>query len=46
MLETDGLPGEAVGAFPHAARLTTSIPEQRYLSVRATAVSDPGGLGH
>jgi RNA polymerase sigma factor (sigma-70 family) len=46
LLELAGHDGEAVEAYRLAARLTTSIPEQRYLNGRAAAVSNPGRGGH
>ena len=35
LLELAGRPSEARAAYAHAARLATSIPEQRYLNERA-----------
>ena len=39
LLEMDGRSGEALAAYATAARLATSIPEQRYLNAKATGVN-------
>jgi RNA polymerase sigma factor (sigma-70 family) len=41
LLERDGQPGAAREAYLRAARLTASLPEQRYLRLRAEAVGRP-----
>jgi len=42
LLEMAGRDHDAIDAYRLAARLATSIPEQRYLHARAAALSDPG----
>ncbi|HEV2888011.1 MAG TPA: RNA polymerase sigma factor, partial [Jatrophihabitans sp.] len=42
LLEMDGRDEQARAAYATAARLATSIPEQRYLNARAASVSSPG----
>ncbi|WP_029137096.1 RNA polymerase sigma factor [Nakamurella lactea] len=42
LLELAGRPVEAVEEYLNAARLTTSLPEQRYLNARAAAVRAAG----
>jgi len=44
LLERDGEPGAAREAYLRAARLTASIPERRYLQLRAEALG-PGRAG-
>ncbi len=43
LLEMDGRAGEARAAYDIAARLATSIPEQRYLNTKA---AQPRGIGN
>jgi predicted RNA polymerase sigma factor len=43
LLEMAGDAGAAAEAYLAAARLTTSIPERRYLETRAARVNDGGG---
>jgi RNA polymerase sigma factor (sigma-70 family) len=43
LLEMAGDAGAAAEAYLAAARLTTSIPERRYLETRAARVNDSGG---
>ncbi|WP_026924328.1 RNA polymerase sigma factor [Glycomyces arizonensis] len=45
LLERAGRVGEARDAYREAARLTTSLPEQRYLSRRAAALDPEPGNG-
>jgi predicted RNA polymerase sigma factor len=42
LLELDGRAGEARAAYATAARLATSIPEQRYLNARAAGTGRRG----
>jgi predicted RNA polymerase sigma factor len=46
LFELAGREAEAEAAYRTAARLTTSIPEQRYLNARAASLCDPGTPAH
>jgi RNA polymerase sigma factor (sigma-70 family) len=43
LLELAGEPGAARDAYRRAARMTASLPEQRYLSLRAARLGSPTG---
>jgi RNA polymerase sigma factor (sigma-70 family) len=45
LLEAAGRPSEALEAYAGAARLTTSLPEQRYLNGRAAGLVGTGASG-
>lgn len=45
LLEMDDRPAEARTAYAEAARLTTSLPEQRYLNAQADRLSPPTERG-
>ena len=42
LLDRAGRPDEARAAYAEAARLATSVPEQRYLQARASRLSGDG----
>ncbi|MDQ3664762.1 MAG: hypothetical protein M3353_08925, partial [Actinomycetota bacterium] len=41
LLEMAGLPTEAIEEYANAARLTTNLPEQRYLNARLAKLTRP-----